>query len=207
MQAKLMSKLTQLDDGQLLVKMLASLQETLVFVQGLSNRAEDDQLNGSGIGAQVSSTLALAFYKQAISAKGTDAQKMLTAQITELIELKNTNQDMRVQLKKESGLNSQSFGNDGDKTEAECGRCCETRASCADQIKESHVKMKESEIIIQEVAKEIKDKKEKLELHAAKLVQMLFLLDGRVDEKEAVTDELESLSDVSEFCSLDSLDE
>ena len=42
MQAKLMSKLTQLDDGQLLVKMLASLQETLVFVQGLSNRAEDD---------------------------------------------------------------------------------------------------------------------------------------------------------------------
>ena len=68
------------------------------------------------------------------------------------------------------------------------------------------MKMKESEIIIQEVAKEIKDKKEKLELHAAKLVQMLFLLDGRVDEKEAVTDELESLSDVSEFCSFYSLD-
>ena len=57
--------------------------------------------------------------------------------------------------------------------------------------------MKESEIIIQEVAKEIKDKKEKLDLLASKFVQILFLIDGKVSEKDAATDELESLSDVS----------
>ena len=64
-------------------------------------------------------------------------------------------------------------------------------------MKEGKAKLEESAIIVQEVAKEIKIKDEQINNMASKLVQILFVLDGKVDEKEATSYNVNRLSEVS----------
>ena len=66
-------------------------------------------------------------------------------------------------------------------------------------MKEGKSKLEESAIIVQEVAKELKSKDEKLQEIAAKLVQSIYMLDGKVNEQEATTQEVLGLADVSRF--------
>lgn len=64
-------------------------------------------------------------------------------------------------------------------------------------MKEGKARMEESAFIVKEVAKEIKAKDETISGLASKLVQILFVLDGKVVEKEALSHELGPLSNVS----------
>ena len=64
-------------------------------------------------------------------------------------------------------------------------------------MKEGKEKLEESAIIVQEVAKEIKQKDELLQKVAAKLVKTLYILDGKIDEKEALSEEHLELAEVS----------
>jgi len=64
-------------------------------------------------------------------------------------------------------------------------------------MEEGRNRLEESALVVQEVAKELKLKDERSQEIAAKLVQTLFALDGKIDEKEATSRELVSLSDVS----------
>ena len=68
---------------------------------------------------------------------------------------------------------------------------------CEEQMKEGKEKLEESAIIVQEVAKEIKVKDEVLQRVGAKLVKCLYVLDGKVDEKEALSEDHEHLAEVS----------
>ena len=47
------------------------------------------------------------------------------------------------------------------------------------------------------MVKELRDKNEKIQNLATKLIQILFVLDGKVNEKEAMSIEIGILSDVS----------
>ena len=66
-------------------------------------------------------------------------------------------------------------------------------------MREGRAKLEESAIIVHEVAKELKVKEEKIQTIAAKLMQMIFTLEGKIEDKEASSQEVVELADVSQF--------
>ena len=54
-------------------------------------------------------------------------------------------------------------------------------------MREGRSKLEQSALVVSEVAKELKLNDDKTQKIAAKLMQTLFALDGKVDEKEATS--------------------
>ena len=114
--------------------------------------------------------LEMAMYKQAIVAKGSDAQNMMKASIDDLMTLKTENKNLRDVLEGKKfeqvycgthqqssstvGQLAQSFGanvTDGQFKSLGCGKCQELKnayVACEEQMKEGKLKLEESAIIV-----------------------------------------------------------
>ena len=64
-------------------------------------------------------------------------------------------------------------------------------------MQEGKAKIEESALIVQEVARELRVKDCKIASIADKLIKTLFVLDGKVNEKDAVSEDSERLAEVS----------